>query len=344
MLHSVEINQKLTEFFLREFTFANPEITLDWVNTRGWESEIYAYTLTYGPAEARQKQSGVMRLLTGSSFEGAQAEYQTLSLLHQAGYPVPEVFAIGTAEDGFGSPFILMQRVEDGQFSDSFPRHPGDDLTPLRQFVTLFRRLHTLDWRPFVFEPDELDPPDQPYFHFNEQMAQFRHYFEKHDLGALDPVMAWLEAHRCQVPCQRGSVVHYDFHPENILVDADGHLYVVDWTSAKISDYRFDLAWSLTLALAYGGADRRQIILDEYQRQMGAAVPGLAVFEAAAVTRRLGFVMLSLGAGAEQMGMRPEAADAMRRDQVPLTRIVQHLVDLTELELPEIREWLKAFG
>ena len=195
---------ELTRYFQREFEFPDPEITLDWVNTQGWESEIYAYTLIFGPPEVRLTQKGVMRLLTGSSFESAMGEYQTLALLHRASYPVPEVFAIGNAEDGFGRPFILMQRIEGGQFSDSFPRHPGDDLEPLRQFVRLFRQLHTLDWRPYVFEPDELDPPNQPYFHFDEQMAQFRHYFEKHDLGVLDPMMAWLEAYRYMLPSKRG--------------------------------------------------------------------------------------------------------------------------------------------
>jgi len=336
--------RELTRYIQREFEFANPEITLDWVNTEGWESEIYAYTLTCGPDEPRLTTKGVMRLLTGSSFDSAQDEYQALSLLHRAGYPVPEVFAVGDVEEGFGSPFILMQRIEGGQFSDSFPHHPGDNLKPLRQFVELFRRLHTLDWRPYWDELDVLDPPDQPYFHFDRQMAQFNHYFATHDLEALGAVMAWLEAQRDQVPCERGSVVHYDFHPDNILADADGKLYVVDWTSALISDYRFDLAWTLTLALAYGGADRRDMILNEYLRQMGAAVPGLAVFEAAAITRRLGFVMLSLGAGPEQMGMRPEAVDAMRRDKVPLTRIYQHLVSLTGIELPAVWLWLDKFG
>ena len=335
---------ELSRYYRRELHLANIQVNLDWVNTQGWESEIYAYTLTHTKGGDCQTIKAVMRLLTGSSFEGAQGEFRTLSLLHQAGYPVPEVYALGSSKDGFGSPFILMQRVEGGNFSDSFPKTSQDDLAPLRKFVGLFRRLHTLDWRPYLENPAEVDSPDQPYFHFDRLMDQFSHYFNKFNLTMLEPYQDWLREQREKVPCDRGSVVHYDFHPDNILADSEGKLYVVDWTSAEISDYRFDLAWTLTLALAYGGQERHQWILDEYERQLGHPVPGLPIFEVAAILRRMGFIMLSLEKGSERMGMRPEAVEAMRRDQVPLTRLYNRITFLTGIHSPEISRWLENLG
>lgn len=335
----------LTQYYLQhQPQYRDPSIHLDWVNTQGWESEIYAYTLTVGPPNGRQTLPRVLRLLTGAGMAGARDEYRVLSLLHQAGYPVPEVYALGSPSDGLGRPFIIMQRVEGGHFATRFPHTPQDDLTPLRQFIDLFRRLHTLDWRPYVPESDQISPPDDPFFHYDRMLGMVASYLAKAGLTALAPLQDWLKAQRERVPCARASVVHWDFHPDNILADADGKLYVVDWSSAEISDYRFDLAWTLALTLAYGGEVRWGMIREEYERQLGKPVPGLAVFEVAAILRRLGVVMISLSAGAESLGMRPEAVDAMRKDQVPLTRLYERMCRITGLTLPEVETWLQALG
>ena len=276
--------------------------------------------------------------------EGARDEYQVLSLLHQTGYPVPEVYALGEPSDGLRKPFIIMQRIEGGDFAGRFPHSPEDDLAPLRDFIALFRQLHTLDWRPYLPNSDQLSPPDQPYFHYDHMLALMAGYIGKAGVHVLNPLQDWLKAQRERVPCARGSVLHWDFHPDNILQDAEGKLYVVDWSSAEISDYRFDLAWTLALTLAYGGEVRWRMIREEYERQSGTPVPQLEVFEVVAILRRLGAVMISLTAGAETLGMRPEAADAMRKDQVPLTRLYQRMCDITGFNLPAIETWLEALG
>ena len=315
---------------------------MDWVNTAGWESEIYAYTLTHGSQNARNTETGVMRLLTGADFEGARSEYRTLSLLHQAGYPVPEAYALGSPEDGFKHPFILMQRIEGGSFYNRFPKTPQDDQKPLQEFITLFRQLHTLNWRPYVENPDEVSPPNQPFFHFDRKLAFFSQHIAGTGLNAFDPLLAWLAERREHTACDRASVIHRDFHPNNILEDSQGHLVVVDWTSAEISDYRFDLAWTLALSLAYGGDFRREMVLTEYQRQMGAKVASLEVFEVIAFVRRIGSAMISMQVGAEKLGMRPEAVEIMRRDRIAFERLFHRMVEITNLELPEISAWVNA--
>jgi len=216
--------RKLKRFLRRTQHLKNPQLVVDWVNTEGWESGIYAYTLTHGPRRARQRETGVMRLLTGADFEGAQSEFRTLSLLYQAGYPVPQVYALGSPTDGFKHPFILMQRVEGGDFYSRFPKTPEDDLKPLHDFVGLFRSLHTLDWRPFVENPDEIAPPDQPFFHFDRKLALFSQHLSEAGLTAFNEIMAWLSERRELAACNQASVVHRDFHPNNILEDSQGNL------------------------------------------------------------------------------------------------------------------------
>lgn len=334
--------RKLKRFLKQKQNLMKPRLVVDWVNTEGWESEIYACTLTHGPQNARCKKTGVIRLLTGADFEGAQSEYRMLSLLHQAGYPVPEVYALGSPKDGFNRPFILMQRVEGGDFASRFPHNPEDDQKPLQDFISLFRSLHMLDWRPFVENPETISPPEQPFYHFDRKLALFSQHLEGSNVKAFDPVLAWLSERRELTACNWASVVHRDFHPNNILEDSKGDLFVVDWSSAEISDYRFDLAWTLALALAYRGDAVREMLLAEYERQMGSKVEALAVFEVIAFVRRIGVAMISMQVGAEKMGMRPEAAESMRQDRTAYKRLFQRLVSITGLELIEIYTWLDS--
>ena len=320
----------------------NPHVSLDWVNITGWESEIYAYTLTSGKPGQRRTVKRILRLLTGGRQEDTEREYQILLLLNKARYPVPNVYALGSIEDGLGNPFIIMQCIQDGSFAERFSASHAGDPHPHEQFITLFRGLHALDWRPYVDNPQGFEKKGDSFYHFDRVLASYADYLSRFNISAFEPVMDWLQDQRFRVPCPQSSVVHLDFHHNNILEDADGKLYVIDWTSAEVSDYRFDLAWTLTLALAYRGPAGRARILKAYEQQIGESVPALDVFEVAAILRRIGSVMISLHAGAEAIGMRPEAVEIMRGEIEPLKRLCEYQSHLTGLELSEIRVLIEA--
>lgn len=340
-----EIIHKLTHYYLiYRPDLIEPHIHLDWVNTMGWESEIFAFTVTSGKAEQRHSEQRVLRLLTGGKMVDAVREYQMLELLNKAGYPVPKVFALGSEIHGFGYPFIIMQCIKGNNFADRFQKSFTDDPIPLEQFITLFRRLHTLDWLPYVENPDVFEKVGEPNFHFDRVLSQYQHYLSQGGLSAFDPVMAWLKNNRHRSACSRSSIVHLDFHHNNILEDLQGNLYVIDWTSAEISDYRFDLGWTLTLALAYRGSAGRQKILKVYERHLGQLVPELDVFEVASILRRIGSVLISIHAGSEALGMRPEAITAMQSEAEPLTRLYKHLCQLIGHEQPEILALINQIG
>ncbi len=330
--------EAITRFYRNGLGNTLTRVELDWVNRDGWESEIYAFTAV--PDSSAIPQRMVLRLLTGASTETARDEFETLSRLHRAGYPVPEVIALGGAEDGFDGPFIIMQRIEGGNFARRFPRSPGQNLEGLRDFVSLFIQLHSLDVPTVWGEPDPVAATGSPFVHFDREMAFYHTQLENLKIDEFSAYLNWLANQRNRAGCVRSSIIHRDFHPDNILEDADGKAYVIDWTSAEISDYRFDLAWTLTLALAYRGADIRQMILDEYQGQLGHPVPELDVFEVVSLMRRIGTVMISLKAGAEALGMRPQAVEAMRREKQPLARVYQHLVSLTGIDQPAIAAFI----
>ncbi len=331
--------EAITRFYRNVCNITLTRVDLDWVNCDGWESEIYAFTVV--PDSPAIQQSMVLRLLTGASAETARDEFETLSRLHLADYPVPEVVALGGEEDGFDAPFIIMQRIEGGNFAQRFPRSPGQNLEALQDFIFLFVQLHRLDVPSVWGESDPVFATGSPFFHIDRELAFYHTQLEKMKIDEFSAYLAWLSDQRDRARCERSSIIHRDFHPDNILEDADGKAYVIDWTSAEISDYRFDLAWTLTLALAYRGADIRKMILDEYERQLGQPVPGLDVFEVISLMRRIGTVMVSLRAGAEALGMRPQAVEVMRREKQPLARVYQHLVSLTGIDQPAIAAFIE---
>lgn len=340
-----EIIQKLAHYYrIHRPDLINPQVKLDWVNTIGWESEIYAFTLTCGEAEQRHSEQRVLRLLTGGKLEDAAREYRIMELLGKAGFPVPEVYALGNEKHGFGYPFIIMQCIKGDSFADRFLNSLTHDSFPLLEFISLFHQLHTLNWRPYVANPNSYEHPNDPYHHFDRVLTQYDNYISQGGLSAFDPVMAWLKDQRHRTASPRSSIVHLDFHQNNILQDLQGNLYVIDWTSAEISDYRFDLAWTLTLALAYRGPVGRQLILEAYERILEQPVPELDVFEVAAILRRIGSVLISIHAGAQALGMRPEAIKAMRSEAEPLTRLYTHLCQLIGHEQPDILALITQIG
>jgi aminoglycoside phosphotransferase (APT) family kinase protein len=158
------------------------------------------------------------------------------------------------------------------------------------------------------------------------------------DLNAFTPVFDWLNAHRDEVPCLRPAPVHWDFHPGNIIIQPDESLVVIDWTQIQATDPRFDLGWTLLLTGAHIGDKMRNFILGEYQCLSETQVKNLAFFDVANAVKRLGSVMLSLSSGTDQMGMRPDAVAAIRRDFPALRWVYNLMVKRTGIRLPEVEQ------
>ena len=122
----------------------------------------------------------------------------------------------------------------------------------------------------------------------------------------------------------------------NILLPPDGPPVVIDWTNFRISDARFDLAWTLVLSYAHASAEWRELILNGYERHAGAPVEALDYFEAFASARRLFDVSISLTLGAEKLGMRADAMDVIRKHLPAHKRVYQLFMQRTGLRVQAI--------
>jgi aminoglycoside phosphotransferase (APT) family kinase protein len=201
--------------------------------TAGWESEMYAFDVEYGPAEDRRPEALVLRLYPGDDAHAKSAhEFHSMRQLHKAGYPVPQVHILERANSPFGKPFVIMERIKGQVMGPQLSRACGGKQRKLLTlFCALFMHLHRLDWRPFVNDVARGET-EGPYVFVDRDLRRVHDALAQLSLEGFLPIVEWLEERRDEVPCRQPSLVHGDFHPYNILLRDDGSAVVIDWTGA----------------------------------------------------------------------------------------------------------------
>lgn len=307
----------------------------------GWESDMYTFVVVHGPESAPTSDKLVLRIYPGDDAATKSLhEYRSIKHLHECGFPVPQVYFHDSGGASIGRPCVIMEWIE-GQnmwhLLDSGKKTEQEALLGL--FCKLLVRLHNLDWRPSVAE-EEWDEYEKPYHFMDAWFNRASRFLKQYPTVNLQPVIEWLEERREALPCQRPSLIHGDFHPANIMVKADGSTVVIDWTGFAVTDFRFDLAWTLMLTFSYSGHSVRDTILTEYERLIGAKVANIEVFEVLASARRLFDVCVSLSEGAQKLGMRPEAIEAMASQMGATRRVYELMSNRTGLVLPDVERIL----
>jgi aminoglycoside phosphotransferase (APT) family kinase protein len=308
--------------------------------SQGWESDVYAFNLKYGPDSARRQEALILRIYPGedASIKSGR-EYAGMRLLYAAGYPVPKAIHLEQGHSPLGKPFMLMEKI-DGQLLWPLLSRGSDERR--RQLLTLFCRLlvelHTLEWRPHAPHAmsDLKELPDDPYLFIDRLLEFIYQFYARFPITGFEPIFRWLAARRDQVPCFAPAPIHWDFHPANVLLRDDDTAVVIDWTQFEISDPRLDLAWTLMLVGSVEGWDWRDHLLAEYEQLLGAQVEQLAYFEVVACLKRLYSVAVSMTQGAEKLGMRPGAEAMMAKHISPLQRVYTRLLEHTAIRIPEM--------
>jgi aminoglycoside phosphotransferase (APT) family kinase protein len=309
--------------------------------TAGWENEMYSFDVEYGPTGERQREELVLRIYPGDDAHTKSArEFHGMSQLHRAGYPVPQVLLLERGNSPFDKPFVIMDRIEgEVLWSHLFGSPEKKQQELLTLFCELFVRLHTLDWRPFVDDAAHYET-EGPYLFIDQWLSTAHDLLRRFRRSDFLPLVKWLEKRRDAVPCQRPSLVHWDFHPFNVLLRDDGSAVVVDWPGLHVSDARFDVAWTLMLTRSYVGVEWRDRILQEYERLAGAKVEQIDYFEVCACGRRLLDLAVSLSEGAEKLGMRPGAVMAMKQQRGAIEKVYRLMLEKTGIRVAEVEQLL----
>jgi aminoglycoside phosphotransferase (APT) family kinase protein len=301
----------------------------------GWESDNYMLTVEYGDAR-RIREDWVWRIYSGAgNREKAVLEFTSMEKLFSAGYPVPRVFLLEADHSPIDRPFIIMEFIQGEimwRLLDNSAEEKQKQL--LDQFCRLYVQLHNLDWKPF----DASLPTDAPFFFIDRWLAEARGVIQRFPDFDASPFLDWITARRDLLACARPSPIQQDFHPGNILVRADESAMVIDWAHIAVSDFRFDLSWTLVLTHAHGWAGMRDLILQGYEHYLGKRVDQIEIFEAIACARRLFDLTISLTFGPEHLGMTNQAVESIRSSMEAHRRVHRLFIERTGLHVKAFDE------
>lgn len=307
---------------------------------KGWECEVYAFTLR---SSSRPAQSLILRVFPGNDADKKLLrEANGVQFLNQAGFPVPALYFSESDPSILGNPFCIVERIHGKPLWRTLYEVPTEQSEALlQQFSELLARLHQLEWRSFpdVAESVKMHPDTV----LDELFGIFRWFCERYDLPGFVPLADWLERHQAEIRFQP-AVVHLDFHANNVLLCDDGRMVVIDWTQASVLDYRADLSWVLMLMGEHGQAEWRNQILDAYERAAGHSVSHLEYFDVLTYAKRFLFAVVSLKFSPQEFGLRADAIEGISGELPVLEKLYRRLCVLTGLSVPEVESLLAHFA
>ena len=299
----------------------------------GWETELFTFKATHSVNGEIVAADLVLRVFSGDSQDKPLREYHLMRRLVEVGYPVPPVYYIDTSGMAIGKKFIIMQRIMGKSLDDTYRSDdPEVRLRGVVKLVSLFLQLHRLDTKQFNGLPKLQTVTTPEYINYYSKVSD--------ELAPwLSPVFTWLEENK---PMENESLVltHNDFHGFNVMLE-DGVPYVIDWSSARVSDSRVDLGWTLMLFDTFGGEEYAEMILDQYAEQ-GGFVADYMYFVVLAVVRRI-IDLLSVLVGSGSSGMRPDIVEMMHRERAHFTKVHGVLTRITGVRLEEFDKILAGF-
>lgn len=309
----------------------------------GWETEIHAFDIEYRDKKENRTEELILRMYPGPpGSERARVENLVYETLTKLGYPVPKVYLVEESPRPLGLPFLIMERINGRPMMQMISESDSKSQEMLDIFSRLFVTLHGLEWQTAIDNPETYMAAD-PYFYIKRYVQWYGKFLKEHDTEQLLPIVDWLNDRLQNSPCESPSLMHGDFHPNNILIDEGGNPFVIDWTASNIADSRFDLGWTLLLARTYLGKEMRATILQGYEKHLQKRVKQVEFFEVTAILRRLTDILVSLREGSTELGMREGAMDLMRESFAHIRAVHSVFTEYTSIEIPMVEETISSF-
>jgi aminoglycoside phosphotransferase (APT) family kinase protein len=196
----------------------------------GWET----HTLTFRLAPTRNIPHVWQRpviLRAYSSMAGlarARHEHTTQKYVRRLGYPVAQPLAFVEEASPWGGPAWFMERLEGRTMLEALEANPFRLWGLPREMASTHARLHELPTEGLGVRRADL-------------FTHMATIIDDHDLTGFVPGLDWLMENEPPPP-KRESIVHFDFHPLNLIDRPDGSLAVLDWSDAEVGDPDADVA------------------------------------------------------------------------------------------------------
>ena len=315
--------------------------------SKGWQTELYSFKLAYKEDNKNKKEDLILRIFP-SKYANIQCkrEFYALIALYNAGYTVPKTHLLELDESIFGKPFIIMDRIIGVDMGEEFTKAViEEDVNKilneiLPRLSKSFAELHKLDWN---IIPNELESVEDinPYYCIDRSLTASEKSINEYNFQELIPILKWLKNNRDSVPFDEISVLHYDFHPHNIIISNDnGKNYIVDWAGCRVGDFRVDLSWTLMLMRAFVSPGISEALMNMYETERGIKVKNIEYFEVLSILRRFFDVLIALTMEAGESGYRDEASQQIKQTKYHLDNIYNRLIEITDVKIPELKKLL----
>ncbi len=295
----------------------------------GWETSVYSFELTYQDTGGPVSEKLVLKVHPGPlGASQAAGEYYVMRAISDRGVRVPAVVLQVDDAPGFGGSIVIMERVAGRDLKSALST--SLDLIPgmARQLV----RLHQLSPQVVSEETGVLVARDGFVAPDPAALEDAVHRFGLTDFRSL---LQWFNG--TSPTTVAPSVLHNDFHPENIIVPHGGSgLVIIDWSHAGIGDPRTDLAWSAFWTGVMSGRRARSELVTAYGELSGGEIPDLEYFEALTLGARLLTIATWLQ-GSVEPPVPKITREAIRGQYKPTVLTVYHRLEaITGVRIPEL--------
>jgi aminoglycoside phosphotransferase (APT) family kinase protein len=316
---------------LADYLGAQPERLR--VLASGWETTVFEFAL--GSPSPRLDAVEVNAPLVLRFYHGEKAldkgtrEYRTMRELALAGYTVPRPYLFEADCSVVGAPFLVMDLLSGGPLfvTQSFPQAFKIFLLGFTAFVRAQARLHGLKTEnaPLGEIPRAYQikgaPATMPIL--DRVLHVIAERIESGPLPGLKDAWARLRGRAGAFRAAPESVLHMDYHPQNVIVRGTRVMGVIDWVNADCGDRHLDAAMTAVILSSsareeprwmrdnWAGNSLRKLFSSLYVPLYHAFAPidfgRLRYCQAVAALLRLSMLGMMRARGAQVAGFRPEA-------------------------------------
>jgi aminoglycoside phosphotransferase (APT) family kinase protein len=298
----------------------------------GWETTVFEFVL--GARSSRLDGAEPSIPLVLRFYEGSHAgdkgrrEASTMRALAGAEYPVPRPYLYEPDREALGSPFLVMERVRGGPLftTRNFPQAFKTFSLGFFNFVRAQAQLHRLtparcDRR--QIQPAYASESGEARSLLDRVLGVIAARIEQGPLPGLWEALASLKERAERFRTAPESILHLDYHPQNVIVQGLRLSGVIDWVSADCGD-RHLCAATTAVILASSAMEHPRWMRDNpignalralfaalyfpcYQALAPMQLERFRFYQAVAALLRLSMFGLMRTRGPEAVGFRPEA-------------------------------------
>ena len=267
---NMEISHEMKQELLNELSLIFPKRLLHQVDNfqrlPGADTETFSFDLIM----ETETISLILRLYRRIS-DRAEHEFNTLYSLFNAGLSVPNPLLWRKESKTVFRSYLIMEKIPGILLSDYVLEHVSEDekIKLISLFIQKMVDIHKVDWEKHLLNIKKFSLEGDPYSYVDRVMAFPKEMVKTYNMVELQPLIDWLEDNK--VKSEKLSLIHGDFHMNNVILTPDHELVVIDWADIKLGDFRHDLGFAI-VATSSGGEDVTTSFTDIYERLSGTKV------------------------------------------------------------------------